>query len=87
LIAHSVIALNFNDGPKHLAVVAAAGVSGISYDVALCHTSSSPGAPPIARFENEGFVLFLNILQHAGIIGWPSKDFKLLWSMRGKIKF
>jgi len=30
---------------------------------------------------------FLNILQHDGIVGWPSKDLKPLWSMGGDAKF
>ena len=29
----------------------------------------------------------MNILQHAGIVGWPSEDLKLLWSIGGEVKF
>jgi len=50
------------------------------------YTSSLPGAPPSSIQKRRilcFFDLFLNILQHAGIVGWPSEDLKLLWSMGG----
>jgi len=69
------------DDPKHLAAV----VVGV-----MQHTSSLPGAPP-SLIQKQTilcfFDLFLNILQHAGILRWPSKDLKLLWSMEGEVKF
>jgi len=54
------------------------------------HTCSLPEAPPRSIQKQTilyFFDLFLNILQHAGIVGWPSGDLQLLWSMGGEVKF
>jgi len=54
------------------------------------HTSSLPGTPPSSIQKRTilcFFDLFLNILQHAGTVGWPIKDLRLLWSMGGEVKF
>jgi len=61
---------------------------GFSYDAAHWQLNRSP--TQLDSKMNDFMLLsiyFLNILRHAGIARWPSKDLKLLSSMGGEVKF